>query len=142
VRWLIILSFLIAACNVWGLTAVGDFISSIVNYLPNLIVAILILIVAIILGEYSAKFVKASLAGAGLKYKNFLGSLTQWVFYIFGILAALSQLKIATSIVNTLFTGIVALFAIAGGLAFGLGGKELAQEILKNFKEEIEEKEK
>jgi len=140
VKWLIILSFLIAACNVWGLSAVGDFIQSIVSYIPNLIVAILILIVSIILGEYFSKFIRASLAGAGLKYKNFLGSLSRWVFYIFGVLAALSQLKIASYIVNTLFTGIVALLAVAGGLAFGLGGKELAQDMLKKFKEEVEEK--
>jgi hypothetical protein len=140
VKWLIVLSFLIAACNVWGLNAVGDFIRSIVNYLPNLIVAILILLVSIILGEYFAKFIRASIAGAGLKYKNCLGSLSRWVFYIFGILAALSQLKIAPYIINTLFTGIVALLAVAGGLAFGLGGKELAQDMLKKFKEEVEEK--
>jgi len=140
VKWLIVLSFLIAACNVWGLSAVGDFIGSIVVYMPNLIVAILILLVSIILGEYFAKFTRASVASAGLKYKNFLGSLSRWVFYIFGILAALSQLKIAPYIINTLFAGIVALFAVAGGLAFGLGGKELAQDILKKFKEEVEEK--
>jgi len=140
IKWLIVLSFLIAACNVWGLSAVGDFIKSIVNYLPSLIVAILILLVSIILGEYFSKFIHASVAGAGLKYKNFLSSLSRWAFYIFGILAALSQLKIAPYIVNTLFTGIVALLAVAGGLAFGLGGKELAQEMLKKFKEEVEEK--
>ncbi|NMB92398.1 MAG: hypothetical protein GYA31_02120 [Parcubacteria group bacterium] len=139
VKWLIILSFLIAACNVWGLNAVGDFIQNIVGYIPNLIVAILILIVSILLGEYFAKFVRASLASAGLKFKNFVSSLSRWVFIVFGILAALSQLKIASSIINTLFTGIVALIAIAGGLAFGLGGKELAQDILKKFKEEVEE---
>jgi hypothetical protein len=140
VKWLIILSFLIAACNVWGLSAVGDFIRSIVNYIPNLIVAILILLVSIILGEYFAKFIRASVASAGLKYKNFLGSIGRWVFYIFGILAALSQLRIASNIINILFTGIVALFALAGGLAFGLGGRELAQDILKKFKEGVEEK--
>jgi small-conductance mechanosensitive channel len=140
VKWLILLSFLVAACNVWGLTAVGDFIKSIVDYIPNLIVAILILLVSIILGEYFAKFTRASVASAGLKYKNFLSSLTRWVFYIFGLLAALSQLKIATYIFNTLFTGIVALLALAGGLAFGLGGKELAQDLMKKLKEEVEEK--
>lgn len=140
VKWLIILSFLVAACNVWGLTAVGEYINNIVKYIPNLIVAILILLVSIVLGEYFATFTKASLASAGLKYKNFLSSLARWVFYIFGILAAFSQLQIASYIINTLFTGIVALLAIAGGLAFGLGGKDLAEEMLRKFKEEVEEK--
>lgn len=140
VKWLIVLSFLIATCNIWGLDAVGGFISSVVSYIPHLIVAVLILLISIILGEYFAKLTKASIAGAGLKHKNFLGSLSRWVFYVFGILAALSQLKIAPYIINTLFTGIVALLAIAGGLSFGLGGKELAQDILRKFREEVEEK--
>lgn len=140
VKWLILLSFLVASCDVWGLTAVGEFIKNIVDYIPNILVAILILLVSIVLGEYLSNFVKASLASAGLKYRNFLGSLTRWVLYIFGLLTALSQLKIASYIFNTLFTGIVAFLAIAGGLAFGLGGKELAQEWMRKIKEEIEEK--
>jgi hypothetical protein len=140
VKWLIILAFLIATCNVWGLNAVADFIQSIVNYIPNIIIAVLILLISIVLGDYLAKLVRASLASAGLKYKNFLGSLTRWTVVIFGLLATMNQLKIATDLVKTLFTGIVALIAIAGGLAFGLGGKDLAQELLKKIKDEVEEK--
>ena len=139
-KWLIILSFLIAACNIWGLSAVGDFVKSVVGYLPNVIVAILILIIAIIVGDYVGKFVKASVAGAGLKTQASLAAITRWVFYIFGILAALSQLKVATYIINTLFTGIVAMLAVAGGLAFGLGGKDLAREILEKIRGAIENK--
>jgi len=138
VSWLVILSFLIAACNIWGLIAVSDFIRSVVNYLPNVIVAVLILLTAIILGEYFAKFVRASVAGAGFKYQKFLSSLSRWVFYVFGILAALSQLNIAPRIIETLFTGIVAMIAIAGGLAFGFGGKDVAAGILNKIKEELE----
>jgi len=137
-KWLIVLSFLVAACNIWGLYAVGDFIKSIVDYLPNVLVAILILLAAIILGEYFAKFIRASVAGAGLKYQNFLATISRWAFFIFGIIAALSQLKVASYIVNTLFTGIVAMLAIAGGLAFGLGGKEFAQELLGKVKKDME----
>ncbi len=139
-KWLIILSFLIAACNIWGLSAVGDFVKSVVGYLPNVIVAILILIIAIIVGDYVGKFVKASVAGAGLKTQASLAAITRWVFYIFGILAALSQLKVATYIINTLFTGIVAMLAVAGGLAFGLGGKDLAREILEKIRGAVENK--
>ncbi|MDD5760795.1 MAG: hypothetical protein PHF45_01935 [Candidatus Pacebacteria bacterium] len=137
-KWLILLSFLVAACNIWGLYAVGDFISSIVKYLPNVLVAILILLAAIVLGEYFAKFVQASVAGAGLKYQKFLAAISRWIFIIFGIIAALSQLKVATYIVNTLFTGIIAMLALAGGLAFGLGGKELAQDLLAKFRKNLE----
>ena len=139
-KWLIILSFLIAACNIWGLSAVGDFVKSVVGYLPNVIVAILILIIAIIVGDYVGKFVKASVTGAGLKTQTSLAAITRWVFYIFGILAALSQLKVATYIINTLFTGIVAMLAVAGGLAFGLGGKDLAREILEKIRGAVENK--
>jgi small-conductance mechanosensitive channel len=90
------------------------------------------------LGEYFAKFIRASVAGAGLKYQNFLAAISRWAFLIFGLITALSQLKVASYIVNTLFTGIVAMLAIAGGLAFGLGGKEFAQELLGKIKKDIE----
>jgi len=139
-KWLIILSFLVAACNIWGLAAVGGFINSIVQYLPNIIAATVILIAVIVIGEYAAKFVRASVAGAGLKYQSFLSALVRWAFYIFGILAALSQLKVAPYIINTLFTGIVALVAIAGGLAFGLGGKDLAKSLMERMKDDLEKK--
>jgi len=140
VKWLIILSFLVAACNIWNLPAVGDFIRSIVNYLPNVLVAIIILLAAIVLGEYLAKFVRASVAGAGLKCQNFLGAASRWIFIIFGLIAALSQLQVATYIINTFFTGIVAMMAISGGLAFGLGGKELASELLAKLKKDLDGK--
>lgn len=138
VKWLIVLSFLVAACNIWGLTAVGDFLRSVVNFLPRLIVAVIIMLAAIVLGEYVSRFVRASVSGSGLKFQGFLSSLSRWAFYIFGLLAALSQLQVASYIINTLFTGIVGMLALAGGLAFGLGGKELAQDLLKKFKEELE----
>src|SRR5680860_290373 len=140
VKWLIIFSFLVAACNIWNLSAVGDFIKSIVNYLPNVLVAIIILLAAIVLGEYFAKFVRASVAGAGLKYQSFLGVVSRWIFIIFGLIAALSQLQVAPYIINTSFTGIVAMMAISGGLAFGLGGKELASELLAKLKEDLDKK--
>jgi len=140
VKWLIILSFLVAACNIWNLSAVGDFIKSIVNYLPNVLVAIMILLAAIVLGEYFAKFVRASVAGAGLKYQSFLGAVSRWIFIIFGLIAALSQLQVASYIINTFFTGIVAMMAISGGLAFGLGGKELASELLAKLKQDLDKK--
>ena len=139
-RWIIILVFLVAACNTWGLTAFGEFLGSIVSYLPNIIVAILILLGAIVIGEYFAKFVAASVSGAGLKYQGVLSSLARWTFYVFGILAALSQLKVDPYIINTLFTGIILMIALAGGLAFGLGGKGVAEEFLRKIKEDLEKK--
>jgi hypothetical protein len=68
-----------------------------------------------------------------------LGSLTWWAVVIFGFFAALSQLGVAVSIINSLVTGFVAMLAIAGGIAFGLGGKGVAQEILEKFREHLEE---
>ena len=139
-EWVIILAFLVAACNVWGMPAVGNFLQGIINYIPNIIAAILILLVAIMVGDYSGKFVRASVAGAGLKYQKALDGLVRWTFYIFGILAALSQLEVAPYIVNTLFTGIVAFSVIAGGLAFGLGGKDLARGLLDTFRNDLDRK--
>jgi len=70
---------------------------------------------------------------------NFLGTLSWWAVIIFGLLAALSQLGIAVTIINTLVTGLVVMVALAGGIAFGLGGKDYASHLIKKFREQVEE---
>lgn len=140
VKWFLILVFLMAATDILGLSQVTNFLNSIILYIPNVVVAVIILAVVFLVGNLVYSIVKGSTRAAGVMSATLLAAISKWSIIIFGLLAALIQLGIATSLVSTIFIGIVAMLSLAGGLAFGLGGKEEAQMILRKLREEITEK--
>lgn len=137
VRWFFIIVFLMAATDILRLSQVTDFLRQIILYIPQLIVAVLILLAAVLIANFLQKLVKASVEAAGLTSANFLAAMAKWAILIFAILAALLQLGIVPSLIQTLFTGLIAAFAIGIGLAFGLGGKDLAGQILEKLRKEV-----
>jgi len=112
----------------------GEFLSDVVAWLPNLLAAILIFVATVIISSFAEKLVKAGVHGAKIGYSSFAGTITKWSIWIFGISAILIQLGIADALVMILLQGIVAMMAIAGGLAFGLGGKDIAADFWKGMK--------
>lgn len=140
VRWFLILVFLMAATDILNLTQITGFLNSIILYIPNVVVAIVILAIAFLLASFTYKFVRGSVRAAGVMSASVLATISKWAIIVFGVLAALGQLRIAESIVNTLFIGFVAAISIAIGLAFGLGGKEEAAIMLRKIREELSEK--
>lgn len=140
VKWFLVLVFLMAATDILGLPQVTNFLNSVLLYLPNVVVAVIILTIVFLLGNFVYGLVKGSTMAAGVVSATLVAAISRWAIIIFGILAALIQLGIATSLVNTLFMGLVAMLALAGGLAFGLGGKEEAQMILRKLREEISDR--
>lgn len=137
VKWFLILVFLMAATDILGLDQVTGFLNSVILYLPNVVVAIVILAVAFLLSNLAYDIVRGSTKAAGIVSARLLATLSKWAIVIFGLLAALLQLGIAVSLVNTIFIGIVGAFSLAMGLAFGLGGKEEAAAIVKKLREDI-----
>ena len=97
------------------------------------------MLAGVMLANFLKSLVKASVASAKLHNANFLSSLAWWVVIIFGFLAALIQIGIAATIINTLITGLIAMLAIAGGLAFGLGGRDYAAHLIEKFRRQTEE---
>lgn len=140
VRWFLILVFLMAATDILQLTQVTNFLNSVIMYIPNVVVAIVVLTIAMILANFVYKFVRGSVRAAGVISASLLASVSKWAIIIFGLLTALVQLGIAESIINTLFIGLVAAFSLAIGLSFGLGGKEEANLLLRKIREEISDK--
>ncbi|TSC95970.1 MAG: hypothetical protein Athens071426_378 [Parcubacteria group bacterium Athens0714_26] len=138
VYWFMVIAFLLAASDILGFFALSTFLRDVLVYLPNIIVAVLIMVVALVAANVVGRLIRVSVAGAKLHFAKFLGSAARWVIIIFGLLAALTQLGIATSIINTLITGIIAMIAIAGGLAFGLGGRDYATHLLQIVRDELE----
>jgi hypothetical protein len=85
-----------------------------------------------------SKIVRASVKGAKVGSEEFLSSASWWVIVTFGSLIALNQLGVAVAIVQAVVIGLIAMLALAGGLAFGLGGKEYAAHLLQKMRDGLE----
>jgi len=142
--------FLIEATKIAGLTQVADFLGTVIGYVPEVIIAIIIMIVGIRIGNTLELVISTSLNFAKSSTADILGIAAKYMIVTFAILAALSQLQIAEILINTLFIGFVAMISLAGALAIGLGGKDVVKELLeaikkvevKEIKKEIREIEK
>jgi small-conductance mechanosensitive channel len=142
VKWFVIVVFLIASFDVLGLNQVNAFLKDVVlSYLPQVIIAVLILMVAVVVGEAMQKVVTASARAAHVKSAHLLGVLTRWAIWIFALLTALFQLGIAPALIQTVVMGIIAGAALAFGLAFGLGGKDYASGIIEKTAHKLTDKE-
>ena len=140
VEWFFIIVFLVAALGVLHLDAVNLFIRDVVlGYLPQVIVAVLILLVAAVVAEAAERIVAGSAKAAQLHAAGFLGKVARYAIWVFAILAALSQLEVASAFVQTLFTGVVIAASLAVGLSFGLGGQVAAARYLEKLQSEIKE---
>jgi hypothetical protein len=140
VKWFFIIVFLVAALGVLHLDQVNLFISDVVlGYLPQVIVAVLILLVAAVVANAAERVVAGAARAAEIRAAGFIGQVAKWAIWIFAILAALSELEVATAFVQTLFTGIVIAIALALGLSFGLGGQASAARYLEHLRGEIKE---
>jgi len=137
VRWFFIIVFLMAATDILGLVQVTDFLLRVLLYIPQLIIAVLILLAAVLIANFLQKVVKASVEAAGFDSANTLAAITKWSILVFAVLAALMQLGIAPALIQTIFTGFIAALVISSGLAFGLGGKDFAASILNKFRKDI-----
>jgi len=136
--WFIVIAFILASSDILRFDALSTFLRSVLLYIPQVVVAALIMLSAVVVGNFLRNLVKASVLGAKLHAANFLGTLTWWSVVIFGLLAALSQLGIAVAIINTIVTGVVVMFALAGGIAFGLGGKDYASHLISKLRDQVE----
>jgi hypothetical protein len=142
VRWFIIVVFLIASFDVLGLSQVNSFLKDVVlSYLPQVIVAVLVLMISVVIAEAVHKIVIASARAAHVKSAALLGHIAKWSIWIFAILTALFHLGIAPALIQTLFMGIVVAAALATGLAFGLGGKDVAGRMLEKTIHAVSDKE-
>jgi len=141
VKWFVIVVFLIVAFDVLHLSQVNEFLKGVVvGYLPQVIAAVLILLVAAVVSDTVEKLVVSSARAANMRPAKFLGTAARTVIWIVGLLAALDQLGIGQAVLQTLFTGIVVAFSLAFGLAFGLGGQSAASDVIAKVRAKVSEK--
>jgi Conserved TM helix len=136
VKWFVIIVFLMASLQIIGLSIVTYFLEQIVlQFLPQVIVAVLIILVAAVVAEVAQGVVAGAARAAGIRSAGFAGTVAKWAIWGFAIIAALSQVGIATAYFQTLFTGLVVALSLAFGLAFGLGGQEAAARFIEKTRE-------
>ncbi|NBS41805.1 hypothetical protein EBS80_04075 [bacterium] len=137
VKWFFIVVSLIAATDILGWEQVTNYLQEVVRYIPNVIIAVIILLAGILLATFVRNVVKTAVEAAELASADFLSGIAKWAILLFSFMAALVQLQIAPGLINTLFTGLVAMLALAGGLAFGLGGRDHASRALDRLRKDL-----
>jgi len=141
--WIIFIIFVVGIADILGLSTLSLFITSALGWVfKNLIAAVLILLVTAFIAQFLKKLVGASVMGAKIHSAKFLSTATWWVVMVFGAIAALGQLGVDTSLIeSTLMSFIVAAplsIGLAVGLAFGLGGKKQAEQILERLEDRLD----
>ena len=141
VKWFFIVVTLVASLGILGLTAVTNYLSTVVlTYLPNVIIAALIVLVSVVIAEAIQKVVVSSAKAASVSSANVLGLISKWAIWIFAFMAALTQLQILNNFIQPLFIGIIAALSLALGLSFGLGGQHAAARYIEKMKDEVSSK--
>jgi hypothetical protein len=128
VKWFTIIVTFTAVVNILKLTKVEEFLKDVASYIPNVVVAVIILAVGLVVGQFVHDVVEKSTKASHVTAhtSHMLSTIAKWALIIFALLASLTQLNVATELVSILFTGLVAMLSLAMGLAFGLGCKEQA----------------
>jgi hypothetical protein len=137
IKWTLIVVFLLASVEILGLVQFAVFVKSVLAYLPNVIVAALIFAVTVIVVDIVEKVVRTGVEGMKIGYGQVVSLIVKWSIWTFSMLAILYQLGIARAFMQILFQGLVYTMVIAFGLAFGLGGKEVAADLLKELRDKL-----
>ncbi len=138
VKWFIIIIFLLPSLNLIGLDYIASFLKDdVLGFLPRVVAAVFVLIIATIVADFLSKTVMAGSRAMSLTSTHMLGSLVKYTIWVFAFIIALGQLGVAEGYMNTLFAGIIGMLALAGALAFGLGGKDAAGRLIDKLGDEM-----
>ncbi len=136
VKWLVIVAFTIASAEILGLTQVTQLLRDMLMYIPQVIIAAIVLVMAMLIGDFVARLVSHSVKATGMK-GEFAAKVAKWsIIIVGGVFPALTQLRIAQGLVEVLFTGVVFALSLSIGLAFGLGGRDAAARAIERMKSE------
>jgi hypothetical protein len=135
VYWLIIIMVLVMTVDALGLPKSSDVLSGLFAYVPKVIAALLVLIVAMFLANFVSGIVRTAAANANLPKPELLAGISRWAIIIFAVTISLEQLGIAPLLVTGAFNIILGGIVLALALAFGLGGKEAAARYLEELKQ-------
>ena len=142
IKWFIIIVFLLPSLNLVGLTSISSFLTTdVLGFLPRVIVAAFILIIATVVAEALQKAVATGAKALNLRSANMLGTIAKYAVWVFAFIIAIGQLGVAPAYMQILFAGIIGMLAVAGALAFGLGAKDAAGRFISKLGEDMSHKE-
>jgi hypothetical protein len=133
VKWFVRLIVLVVAFDALGLPAVSQVLQQFLLWIPNLVVAVVVLVIAGLAANALSNLIRGATAQAGFDNPDLLATIARVAVWAFGIVVAVNQIGIAQELVNTLFMGFIGALALAAGLAFGLGGRDTAGQIVQNW---------
>jgi hypothetical protein len=131
--WWIFLMFIDMALNALALPTITTYVNLLVAYIPRLFVAFLIVVIGALIANVVAGAIRGATAETGTTTSGLLGTVAKWFILLFAVLTAITELGVAESMIFILFASAMGMVALAGGLAFGLGGRETAAQIINNW---------
>jgi hypothetical protein len=134
VKWFIVIGTLVVSLDLLGLQTTKGLLTGIIAYIPQVIIAIFVLMAGVALANFTKKIIKGSTSVLNVKSAGFLANLARITLIIFTVLISLNVIGFNSEIINILFMGAVAMVALAGGLSFGLGGRDAAAEVIREVK--------
>ena len=137
VRWFVIIIFLIPTAEVWGLSKITNVLNGFLLYLPSVFVAAVIALVGFVFARLTHDVLLVSVKGVDSDTASSIATVARWAVNVFVVLAVLNQLGVASDLIRILFTGFVAMLAVAGGIAFGLGGQGAAKDVVDGLRKKL-----
>ena len=135
VYWLVMIMVLVMAANALGLPKASDILSNLFAYVPKVIAALLVLVVAMFLASFVSGIVRIAAGNANLPKPDLLAGISRWAIIVFAVTVSLAQLGIAPLLVTATFNIILAGIVLALALAFGLGGRDAAAKYIDELRE-------
>ncbi|OGA00093.1 MAG: hypothetical protein A2Z44_06995 [Betaproteobacteria bacterium RBG_19FT_COMBO_58_11] len=131
--WLVLLIVLVTVSSGLGLTAVANLFNRVALYLPNIIVAVFIIIFGTLLARFINRLVFAWLRNLGVEGALTISTVAEYSVQIFAVFVALEQLAIGTQLLTTAFAILFGSICLALALAFGLGGRDWAAGVIRKW---------
>lgn len=144
VKWVFVIVSLLVAVDILGLAQFGGILAQVLSYLPNVVAASLIFVVAVIISDVVEKVMRVTVERMRVKHSYLASSIVKWAIWVFTVFLILEQLLPNSDLVKTLYMaivwGIVGTLALGAAIAIGLGGKDAASEVIMDMKRKIEQK--
>jgi hypothetical protein len=137
VKWFILIVFFISAANAFGLPQINGFLSDVLNYIPNVIIASIIMILGILIANFVADLAHGTTQATKTGKPHLAGAITKYAVIVFTGIVALDQLQVGATLLDSFFNNLGLAIAAAFGLAFGLGGKDAAADAIKKMRKDM-----
>ena len=139
-KWTVVIVFLLPAFEILNLQGVNDVVYGILSYIPSVVLAIVSIVVGAVIADLAARVIRSTAATIGARTADFAADVAKWAIIVFVFLSALQQLNLFSELISVLTVAVAAFFAIAGGIAFGLGGKDAAADLIAGIRKSLPKK--